>query len=160
MLYIKSTVEPLLSLCQSCAARNRTNSINGFLILELYHCKLSKNTPENAMKIPSQMITENNIVSEMFGDVPSGSHKSTIFQSASISLRLTKSFEINRSIIKKIKGQGRIYCSSDSVVSEDRNDTNIYQTNFLNTQTHSGLLLPHVLLLKHAWNCRNFHQNP
>jgi hypothetical protein len=31
------------------------------------------NTTENAVKIPSQMITDNNIEREMFGDFPSGS---------------------------------------------------------------------------------------
>jgi PIF1-like helicase len=106
-----------------------------------------ENTPENAVKIPSQMITQNNIVNEIFGDSPQHLSIDDISKRVVLSTTNKEVLEINRNIIEKINGQGRVYYSSDSVVSEDPNDVNIYPAEFLHTQTPSGVP-PHVLLLK------------
>jgi hypothetical protein len=70
-----------------------------------------ENTPENAVKIPSNMITENNIVSEIFGDSPHHLSIDDILKRVVLSTTNKEVLEINR-IIEKINRRERIYYSS------------------------------------------------
>jgi PIF1-like helicase len=63
-----------------------------------------ENTPENAVKIPSQMITENNIVSEILGDSPQHLSIDEISKRVVLSTTNKEVHEIKRSIIEKING--------------------------------------------------------
>jgi ATP-dependent DNA helicase PIF1 len=103
--------------------------------------------PENAVRIPSDMIAQNDIVSEIFGTSPHQLSIDELSKRVVLSTTNKEVLQINRNIIEKIDGEGKIYYSSDSVVSEDPNDVNIYPVEFLNSQTPSGVP-PHVLLLK------------
>jgi ATP-dependent exoDNAse (exonuclease V) alpha subunit len=54
---------------------------------------------------------------------------------------------MNREIINLLPGQEHIYCSADSIISEDPNDTLNFPIEFLNEQMPSGTP-PHLLKLK------------
>ncbi|GBN60775.1 hypothetical protein AVEN_60073-1 [Araneus ventricosus] len=58
-----------------------------------------------------------------------------------------KTLEMNRSIIAKLQDVPHTFYSSDSIISEDQNDLQIYPPEFLHDLIPSGMP-PHALMLK------------
>lgn len=105
------------------------------------------NLSEDMIQIPSDMITQNDIVTSVFGENIQQLSIDDMSKRVILSTTNKETLELNKQVIMKLPGDIRMYYSSDSIITEDSNDVHNYPAEFLHAQTPSGVP-PHVLVLK------------
>ncbi|XP_070494675.1 uncharacterized protein [Chironomus tepperi] len=101
---------------------------------------------DDIIQIPNEMITTNNLISDIFGNIEQMSIED-LSKRVIVAPTNNQTLEMNRKIIDSIQGNSQIYYSADSMVCEDPSDELNFPVEFLNNQTPSGMP-PHVLLFK------------
>ncbi|GFY34511.1 ATP-dependent DNA helicase [Trichonephila clavipes] len=97
---------------------------------------------EDIVEIPEECVGRVSIVEECFG--------SSVFDTEGKSILGPKnedSLKINEQVLARFPGQNVTYFIEDSIISEDQEEKNNFQLDFINGITPSGMP-PHVLNLK------------
>jgi ATP-dependent DNA helicase PIF1 len=103
--------------------------------------------PWNSIEIPSQMMTDDDLISTIYGQNLQQMNVNDLANRAILAPTNRDTLDMNRKIIQQLPGDLRIYYSSDSIISEDPADALNYPPEFLHDQTPSGMP-PHTLALK------------
>jgi len=101
----------------------------------------------DVIEIPEQMITHGSIVNEVYGECLEDSDIEKFQNTAILCPRNDDVDGINAEVLNILKGEPKTYLSSDSLVSEDKDDVDDYPQELLNSLTPSGTA-PHKLCLK------------
>ena len=103
--------------------------------------------PQESVEIPDHMVVNENLIDCIFPDAGIFTNIQEIAKHVILAPTNKKTLEINAKVILKIPGKCQQYDSSDSVISEDPNDSLNYSPEFLHELTPSGMP-PHTLMLK------------
>jgi hypothetical protein len=107
----------------------------------------NENFDRDTIEIPLRYLTETTLVDELFGQLISINDIQELCSRAILSPKNEDVLTINNQIIERLEGELKIYCSIDSIVSDNEQEAVNYPTEFLNSITPSGLP-PHKLYLK------------
>jgi len=99
------------------------------------------------IEIPEDMITDESIVKEIYGDSFKVSDIDKFHNTAILCPRNDDVDGINAEVLDILEGDVKTYLSSDSLVSDDKDDVDDYPQELLNSLTPSGTA-PHKLSLK------------
>ncbi|XP_021953692.1 ATP-dependent DNA helicase PIF1-like [Folsomia candida] len=102
---------------------------------------------ENMICIPEDMLSSDNIVWDLFGDSLNATSVEAFIKTAILCPTNNDVDKINDQILKILEGESKTYLSCDSLMSEQAEDHNDYNMEFLNSLSPSGLP-PHELSLK------------
>ena len=102
---------------------------------------------EYSFQIPQDCISDQTLEEEIFGDMLHPDDCMTYAQSAILTPCNETSLDINRRVIDKIEGEGKVYHSIDSVACDTEEEARNYPLEFINNQTPSGMP-PYELFLK------------
>lgn len=102
---------------------------------------------ENAVEIPEEMITQEEIITKIFMNNIRNLSADELSQRVILTPTNEVALSINAKIIDQLDGELETYCSADGIVSDDPNTGRIYPVKFLNGLTPSGVP-PHKLYLK------------
>lgn len=136
-----------LSLTENMLSEGQSDHNNWLLNIVTGNTLNIPNAPINSIKIPKHMITDKDIIDEIYGDDIMNMPIADISKRAILAPINKNTLEINKEIISKLSGQTKVYSSADSIVSDDTNDFNNYTPEFLHELTPSGMP-PHNLELK------------
>lgn len=99
------------------------------------------------IEIPDEIIERGSIIDSVFGLNIEKLSMEEVAEKVILAPTNLQTLQMNREIINKLPGHPEIYYSADSIMSDNLSDHLNYPTEFLNTQTPSGMP-PHVLVLK------------
>ncbi|GFY47676.1 ATP-dependent DNA helicase [Trichonephila inaurata madagascariensis] len=100
---------------------------------------------ENIGGIPEECIVRESIVEKIFGS--SAFDTENLPGKAILRPKNEDSLKINEQVLARFPGQNVTYFNADSIISEDQEEQNNFQLDFINGITPSGMP-PHVLNLK------------
>jgi ATP-dependent DNA helicase PIF1 len=99
------------------------------------------------IEIPSHMVTNKSIVTEVYGSSIKPSDVKKFYYTAILCPKNDDADDINSQVLNILCGEAKTYLSTDSLVSEDNDDVTDFPSEFLNSLTPSGTS-PHELRLK------------
>lgn len=102
---------------------------------------------ENLIELPSSIICDADIVSEMYGKNLCTSTSFDLSKTAILAPKNEHCDEINKKVLDLLPGNARSYTSVNTLISEEKNEVLQFPTEFLNSLEMSGLS-PHTLTLK------------
>lgn len=104
---------------------------------------------EDLIEIPPTMLCSDCIVKETFGDRITKDMINSISKRAILCPKNDDVDRLNNQVIDLIDGEHHIYCSDDSVITDDENEKDNFPVEFLNSVTPSGMP-SHKLKLKNG----------
>lgn len=107
----------------------------------------NENLPENVIPIPEHMITEEDIVTKIFGKNINTDEIETLAGKVILTPKNDTATNLNNRVINKIIGKEVHYYSTDSVDEESTKAATFFPVEFLNQEQPSGMP-PHHLILK------------
>ncbi|GFX33358.1 ATP-dependent DNA helicase [Trichonephila clavipes] len=131
--------------CGNAFAGNKQDFASWLLHLGNGNLKNVCQLGENIGGIPVECIVRESIIEEIFGS--SVFDTGNLLGKAILRPKNEKSLEITEQVLARFPGQNVTYFNADSIISEDDEEQNNFQLDFINGITPSGMPL-HVLNLK------------
>jgi len=103
--------------------------------------KVGKQTdlPEDVIEIPSELLCEGSIISEVFGDHICLSEVPNFAKRAILCPKNSDVDKVNEEVLRLLEGEAAVYLSSDSIDDENVEDKENYPIEFLHSLTPSGM---------------------